>query len=203
VSGSRFGAGSCATIWNPKANATPSKANGQFLFMSSLHLPGHLTHKHFPWENLPVRLSFVAARRVGSTMNIDQLRKICLGFPGATEQMQWEDDLLFKVGGKMFAITPLEPARLWLSIKADLEEFAELIERPGILPAPYLARAKWIAIETPETLSPTEVAALLRKSYDLVLAKLPRGARESLCSPVAAGGRKKKKKKTAKRRRGM
>jgi predicted DNA-binding protein (MmcQ/YjbR family) len=115
-------------------------------------------------------------------MNIDQLRKVCLSFPGATEQIQWGDDLLFKVGGKMFAITPLEPARLWLSLKADPEEFAELTERAGIIPAPYLARAKWIAVETPETLSQTEAAALLRKSYDLVAAKLPRAVRESLSS---------------------
>jgi predicted DNA-binding protein (MmcQ/YjbR family) len=115
-------------------------------------------------------------------MNIDQLRKICLSFPGATEQIQWGDDLLFKVGGKMFAITPLEPARLWLSLKADPEQFAELTERTGIIPAPYLARAKWIAIETSETLPPMEVAALLRKSYDLVVAKLPRAARASISS---------------------
>jgi len=113
-------------------------------------------------------------------MNIDQLRKICLSFPGVTEQIQWEDNLLFKVGGMMFAITSLEPAQTWLSLKADPEEFAELTERPGIIPAPYLARAKWIAIETPDTLMHTEVAALLRKSYDLVVAKLPRAARESL-----------------------
>ena len=113
-------------------------------------------------------------------MNIDQLRKLCLSFPGATEQIQWGDDLLFKVGGKMFAITPLEPARLWLSLKADPEEFAELTERPGVIPAPYLARAKWVALESPDALSQSEVAALLRKSYDLVAAKLPRTVRESL-----------------------
>ncbi|HTQ95890.1 MAG TPA: MmcQ/YjbR family DNA-binding protein [Candidatus Acidoferrum sp.] len=118
-------------------------------------------------------------------MNIDQLRKLCLGFPSVTEQIQWEDNLLFKVGGKMFAITPLKPARLWLSLKADPEEFVDLTERPGVLPAPYLARAKWIAIESPDTLSPTEVATLLRKSYDLVLAKLPRAKRESLSTKRA------------------
>lgn len=132
-------------------------------------------------------------------MKIDQLRKICLSFPGVTEQIQWEDDLLFKVGGKMFAITPLEPARLWISLKADPEEFAELTERPGIIPAPYLARAKWIAIETPETLPPSEVAALLRKSYDLVLAKLPRPARELLASNTAA--RKRTARKVAQRKK--
>src|ERR1700739_4136784 len=113
-------------------------------------------------------------------MNIDQLRKICLSFAGVKEQIQWGDDLLFKVGGKMFAITPLEPARLWLSLKADPEEFAELTERPGIIPAPYLARAKWIAIETPETVTEAEAGELLRKSYELVVAKLPRKLRESL-----------------------
>jgi predicted DNA-binding protein (MmcQ/YjbR family) len=116
-------------------------------------------------------------------MNIDQLRQLCLSFPGTTEQIQWENNLLFKVGGKMFVVIPLEPARLWLTLKADPEEFVELTERPGILPAPYLARAKWIAIESPHTLPQAEVAALLRKSYDLVVAKLPRAAQQSLASP--------------------
>jgi len=134
-------------------------------------------------------------------MNIDQLRKICLGFPGATEHIQWEDDLLFKVGGKMFAITPLEPARLWLSLKADPEEFAELIERPGIIPAPYLARAKWIAIESAEALPPMEVVDLLRKSYALVLAKLPHKARTAVATKTSSPKpRKQKRTKDARRR---
>lgn len=113
-------------------------------------------------------------------MNIDQIRKLCLSFPGATEQVQWEDDLVFKVAGKMFALTPLVPSRFWLSLKADPEEFLELTERPGILPAPYLARAKWVAIESPQALPAVEVAALLRKSYALVTAKLPRATLRSL-----------------------
>jgi predicted DNA-binding protein (MmcQ/YjbR family) len=113
-------------------------------------------------------------------MNIDQLRKLCLSFPAATEQIQWGDDLLFKVAGKMFAITPLEPARVWLSLKVTPENFAELTERPGIIPAPYLARAKWIALETRDALSPAELAPLLRSSYDLVVAKLPRKTRDAI-----------------------
>jgi predicted DNA-binding protein (MmcQ/YjbR family) len=134
-------------------------------------------------------------------MNIDQLRKLCLSFPGATEQIQWGDDLLFKVGGKMFAVTPLEPARLWLSLKADPEEFAELTERPGVIPAPYLARAKWVAIESPETLPQSEVAALLRKSYDLVAAKLPRTVRESLTTKATMPKRPERKPTKRKKRR--
>ena len=113
-------------------------------------------------------------------MNIDQLRKLCLSFPGATEQIQWGDDLLFKVGGKMFAVALLEPAKIWISLKASPENFAELTERPGVLPAPYLARAKWIALESQDALPVAEIAGLLRESYELVLAKLPRKIRDSI-----------------------
>lgn len=143
-------------------------------------------------------------------MNIDQLRKLCLSLPGATEQLQWGDDLLFKVGGKMFALTPLMPAPVWLLLKAPPEEFAELTERPGIIPAPYLARAKWIAIESPDALPISEITSLLRTSYDLVVAKLPGKARESLAdaksvpSPSATSGvkRPRTRKRTRKKRRG-
>jgi predicted DNA-binding protein (MmcQ/YjbR family) len=136
-------------------------------------------------------------------MNIEQLRKLCLSFPGVTEQVQWEDDLLFKVGGKMFAVAPLEPARLWLTLKADPEEFVELTERPGVVPAPYLARAKWISIETRDSLPQSEVAALLRKSYDLVVANLPRKIRESLSKgqvPVRHPSRKSNPRKSSRKK---
>jgi predicted DNA-binding protein (MmcQ/YjbR family) len=113
-------------------------------------------------------------------MDIDALRRLCLSFPGTTEHVQWGSDLLFKVCGKMFAITPLEPAPVWLSLKVTPENFVELTERPGIIPAPYLARASWIALESPTILPTPELASLLRGSYDLVVAKLPRKLRESL-----------------------
>jgi predicted DNA-binding protein (MmcQ/YjbR family) len=113
-------------------------------------------------------------------MNIEGLRKICLSFPGATEQIQWENALLFKVGGKMFAVTSLEPAAVWLSLKTMPELFAELTERPGIIPAPYLARAKWIALESPDAASQHELSEMLKLSYDLVAEKLSRKAKEAL-----------------------
>lgn len=132
-------------------------------------------------------------------MDIDQLRKLCLSFPGATEQIQWENDLVFKVAGKMFAVTPLIPARVWLSLKADPEAFAELTERPGVIPAPYLARAKWVAIESAQTLPQSEVTALLRQSYELVAARLPRTKRDSLASPKSAPHQARKSRKSVKR----
>ena len=133
-------------------------------------------------------------------MNVDQLRELCLSFPGATEQIQWGNDLLFKVGGKMFAVTPLEPAPVYLSLKASPENFAELTERPHIIPAPYLARAQWVALETRDAVPRNELAGLLRESYDLVVAKLPKKIRESLigASPVKrkSSRRKPTRKKT-------
>jgi predicted DNA-binding protein (MmcQ/YjbR family) len=133
-------------------------------------------------------------------MDVDWLRELCLSFPGATEQIQWGCDLLFKVGGKMFAATPLEPAPVWLSFKASPESFAELTERPNIIPAPYLARAQWVALENKEALAPEELARLLRESYTMICAKLPKKTRESLSS-TSARARKSRSKKTVKRKR--
>lgn len=130
-------------------------------------------------------------------MNIDQLRKLCLSFPGATEQVQWEDHLLFKVGGKMFAITSLEPAPVWLSLKASPENFAEFTERPSVIPAPYLARAKWIALETPDALALPELTRLLRESYELVLAKLPQKLHQAVTTGKSANSRQRRSKSRA------
>jgi predicted DNA-binding protein (MmcQ/YjbR family) len=113
-------------------------------------------------------------------MNVDWLREVCLSFPGVTEQIQWGYDLLFKVGGKMFAVTPLEPAPVCLAFKASPENFAELTERPNIIPAPYLARAQWVALQTRDALPAEELARLLRESYDMVFAKLPRKTRDAV-----------------------
>jgi predicted DNA-binding protein (MmcQ/YjbR family) len=132
-------------------------------------------------------------------MNVDWLRELCLSFPGATEQIQWGSDLLFKVGGKMFVVAPLEPAPVCLSFKASPGNFRELTERPDIIPAPYLARAQWVALETREAVPREELAGLLRESYELVAAKLPKKTRESLSSskPIKA---KSSKRKPARRR---
>jgi predicted DNA-binding protein (MmcQ/YjbR family) len=133
-------------------------------------------------------------------MNVEELRKICLGFAGTTEQIQWGNDLLFKVGGKMFAVTALEPAPVWLSFKTSPEQFVELTERPGIIPAPYLARAKWIALENREAVTRQELVELLRISYDMVVEKLPRKVKESLLKPRVPAGKYKSPIRTAKKR---
>ena len=134
-------------------------------------------------------------------MNVDWLRELCLSFPHATEQIQWGSDLLFKVGGKMFAATPLEPARVCLSFKASPEIFAELTERPNIIPAPYLARAQWVALETRDAVPPVELSQLLRESYELVFAKLPKRLRDSLAQSKASAKPSPRKKRPARKKR--
>ena len=135
--------------------------------------------------------------------DVDWVREHCLSFPHATEQVTWGADLTFRISGKIFAVTVLEPAPVWLSFKCSAENFAELTERAGIIPAPYLARAQWVALETKDALSKQELGDLLRESYELVLAKLPKKTQEALQrtaprksrggSPKARGGKGKKR----------
>ena len=105
-------------------------------------------------------------------MNITKAKALCRSFPGATEDIKWESNLVFSVGGKMFAVTGAEGSARGISFKVDDDRFLELTDRPGIIPAPYLARAKWVHIDNPKALGDTEAAQLLKRSYELVFAKL-------------------------------
>jgi predicted DNA-binding protein (MmcQ/YjbR family) len=113
-------------------------------------------------------------------MTTDSVREFCMSLPHATEQIRWGNHLLFKVGGKMFAIVSLEPATVWISFKSNPEEFAELTERPNIIPAPYLARNYWIGLESRDALTHSELRDCLQRSYELVFEKLPKKERERL-----------------------
>lgn len=115
-------------------------------------------------------------------MDIDAIRRHCLGFPHATENVQWGYDLCFKVASKLFAVAPLEVAPVRLSFKCTPENFAELCERPGIIPAPYMARAQWVALESLNAVPDDELRDLLRQSYNLVWERLPKKTRELLGS---------------------
>lgn len=122
-------------------------------------------------------------------MNIDAIRKHCLGFPHATENVQWGCDLCFKVDGKLFAVTPLEVAPVRLSFKCSPEDFAELCERPEIIPAPYMARAQWVALQSLSAIPDDELRQLLAESYRLVWERLPKKRREALAGQAATEAR--------------
>jgi predicted DNA-binding protein (MmcQ/YjbR family) len=104
-------------------------------------------------------------------MNFDALRALCLSFPNTIENLQWEDELCFKVRGKIFAMVSLSSVPQRLIFKCDPEEFAELMENEGVVPAPYVGRYKWAMLESLEVLPDCEIDRCIRKSYAMVAAK--------------------------------
>ena len=104
-------------------------------------------------------------------MDVDTIREFRLSFPQATENLQWGDDLCFKIGGKIFVIIGLDNPRL--CFKCTPETFAELIEREDIRPAPYVGRYKWVMLDRLDAVRWDELRKLIRESYEMVAAKAP------------------------------
>lgn len=104
-------------------------------------------------------------------MTLDSIRTLCLSFPRTTENVQWEDELCFKVGGKIFAMVGLASVPQRLVFKCDPETFAELTEREGIVPAPYVGRYKWVMLESMNVLPDSELSHFIRESYAMVATK--------------------------------
>lgn len=113
-------------------------------------------------------------------LTAEALEAFCLSLPGASVSVQWGNDRVFKVGGKMFAVLGMQTGREpLLSFKCPDMAFALLIEQEGVRPAPYLARAKWVQLDRLDRLAPAELAARLTQSHALVAASLPKRLRPS------------------------
>lgn len=108
----------------------------------------------------------------------DGFESFALGLPGATLVRQWHDASVAKVGGKIFALLDGDPGALWLKV-SDLA-FQTMTELPGIRPAPYFARAKWVAISAASPLSEAELEAYLREAHRLIATRLTRKLRAEL-----------------------
>jgi predicted DNA-binding protein (MmcQ/YjbR family) len=104
-------------------------------------------------------------------MNIETLQSICKKFPAVTEDIKWGHDLCFLIAGKMFCVTSLEPP-FTVSFEVRAEEFEELSSSAGIIPAPYMARNKWIQVQDKDRFSKKEWEHFIRQSYELKKAKL-------------------------------
>ncbi len=118
-------------------------------------------------------------------MDAELLRRFLLKLPHVEETLQWGEKLVFWVGdktlgGKMFALCDLEPGRPPLAFRAGPERYPELLERDGVRPAPYLARAHWVALERWNALPPRELLPLLEQAHTLVCARLPKRTRAAL-----------------------
>ena len=118
-------------------------------------------------------------------MDIEAIRQYCLEFPFTTEIVRWGADLCFKVDGKLFVVAAIEMVPPRLSFKCTPENFAELCERTGIIPAPYMARAQWVSLLGLNAVPDDELRELIAESYRLVWERLPKKRRVELESSVA------------------
>ena len=111
----------------------------------------------------------------------------CKALPGATYDVKWGKDECYSVGGKMFAVIGpggthggSKSAAWSIGFKVDDHRFLELTDIEGIIPAPYMAKHKWVLVQDPKTLSDTELKELVTRSHALVAAKLPKKLRVKL-----------------------
>lgn len=126
-------------------------------------------------------------------MDIESIRSFCLSLPQVDEKVQWGNDLLFRIGEKMFAVVSLEAASdHCMSFKCTPEKFAELTEQEGIIPAPYVARYHWVALERFDVLPDRELKELLRIAYGLVRDKLPAKKKRQLDTTTPAAPARKR-----------
>lgn len=113
-------------------------------------------------------------------MNIEEIREYCLSFPAVSEDMKWGEHLVFSVRDKMFCIIGIDEVPLTLSFKASEETFIELPQDPNFIPAPYLARAKWLFIKDVSSVGNIELQALLKEAYQIIRDKLPKKIQEEI-----------------------
>lgn len=114
-------------------------------------------------------------------MNVAALKKHALSLPGATQDVKWGADWVASVGGKMFFVASVDDrSTMGISFKVDEHRFLELTGLAGIVPAPYLARVKWVQVKDPKALAPAELKALVTRSHALVLARLPKKLQKEL-----------------------
>lgn len=138
-------------------------------------------------------------------MNVEEIREYCIAFSDATENLQWGDDLCFKVRGKLFLTVALTAVPPKVCFKCTPETFAELIEREDIRPAPYVGRYKWVILDRLDALGNTELKELIRHSYEMVAAKagkaplLAKNARNGAPAAKPSAGKSSRKKKSKKK----
>lgn len=110
------------------------------------------------------------------------IEKFLLSSPHATVTVQWGNDRVFKLAGKMFAVIGVDEAKApaGLSFKTSDESFRILTELPGIIPAPYLARAQWVKLDKPTRLPAKELRAYLTRAHNIVASGLPKKKQKEL-----------------------
>lgn len=114
-------------------------------------------------------------------MNIAAIKKFCAALPHATGDIKWGVDQVYSIGGKMFCVAFVDPQkRATVSFKVDDDLFLSTTDRAGFIPAPYMARAKWVQVNDLKKISDAELKEPITRSYELVAMKLPKKLRAEL-----------------------
>ena len=116
-------------------------------------------------------------------MNTAQLKQFCARLPGATSRLLGHPSnvLIYSVGDKNFAyFKTSEPERWRFSIKVSPDRFIELTDMPGIKPARYMGRYRWVTIVDVGSVPADYLGELVRWSYDQALGSLSRKRRAEL-----------------------
>ncbi|PRP72475.1 hypothetical protein BUE93_00120 [Chromobacterium amazonense] len=108
-----------------------------------------------------------------SPAQLDDLLAYACALPGASFDVKWGSERVVSIGGKMFLVCGADA----LSYKAPDEDFLPLSGLPGVRPAPYLARARWIQVRSTEALSLDDLRQGIARSRELALQKLPKAQR--------------------------
>lgn len=111
-------------------------------------------------------------------MHIEDFRDFCLSLPGTTDETPFgPDTLVFKVGGKIFALTDLRTF-VSFNVKCDPERAAELRERYDyVLPGFHMNKKHWNTVLVGTGATAAQLREWLTDSYQLVVASLPKAAR--------------------------
>ena len=115
-------------------------------------------------------------------MNVEELRHICLGKKGVTEEFPFDEQtLVFKVMGKMFALVALERLPPQCNLKCDPERAMELREEydGDIIPGYHMSKKHWNTLFL-DNLPANLIKELIDHSYDLVVSGLTKKLREEL-----------------------
>ena len=117
-------------------------------------------------------------------MTANQLKKLCLSFPGATGKLHGDPSniLVYSVGSKHFAYFKTSDPEKWrFSVRVTPERFVELTDMPGVKPARYMARFHWVTIVTVRQFPADYLTELVEWSYQRALGSLSKTRQLALC----------------------
>lgn len=115
-------------------------------------------------------------------MDRPQFDAFCATLPATSHVIQWGNSSVWKVGGKIFAICSNwgDGAHAKVSFKCSEMSYAVLREQDGIIPAPYLARAQWVQLQSPDAMPDDDTKLYIREAHRIISGKLTRTVRADL-----------------------